>query len=242
MEKLNRQELLTIAQSMHEVRKVDLGTSTEPAIRGYIKDRNLWEYISTLEGLEFFLNYVKELSPNPLILDIGAGTTQAMHDLSIHSMGDGLSIMTTGLAKNPDAEKLIGRDRYKVTPVETLKGIEEDSVAGILGVNSIAYSGALDVAARRIDSVLISGGALKATFPIGTNGRFFHSHHVFTEELTSLKYDIAVEQSGFLEIILAIKPGRENLINAAELIKVDAKDVYRQQDVICERNILPLRD
>lgn len=237
MEKIDRQKLKDIARSIHEARKVDLGISTEPAIRGYIKDRNLWEYISILEGLEVFLNYVKGLSPNSLLLDIGAGTTQAMYDLSLHPMGADISVMTTGLAKNLDAERLIRRDRYLVTPVETLKGVEENSVAGILGVNSIAYSGALDLAANKVDSVLIPGGALKATFPNTPNGRFFHSHYGFTEELKSIGYDIAIKQSGFLSIVLAIKPGNSPLFKAADLLSSDHRDMYRQQDVISGRNI-----
>ncbi len=209
----------TVAKQIHFARYLDRS-------KRYITDRSLNEYLKSFAGLKHFLEYAKSHHQNGPILDIGSGTTRAISELSESPLGENLTFIASVLTRPPETGDRVSR--VVSTSAELLNGIQDDSIAGIISCYGIAYSSAPELAIRRMDQVLVSGGALKAVFygqtPDKGSLANFHglqTSHRFKEELFTMNYDISSLFQGPVEVVLAIKPGGTDSISASELLALD---------------------
>jgi len=191
-------------------------------------------YVETLLGLQAMFSYIREHSSqlgSNLVLDIGAGTTEGISRLSESDYGQGLAFKGVVLRAGPEVDKWLGRRNVLITPVETLRGIDENSVAGVVSVNGIAYSAAPVRAIQMVDKVLVQGGLLKASFLClerWDSQKKMFPHNKFTRALRSLGYDIEIiSNSGSgVDVVLAVKPGGR--VSAEAIMKEDL-DTYQGQ-------------
>ena len=193
----------------------------------YTNDRSGSEYALQANGLQASLTHASTIGDG-VVLDIGAGTTRGMVDLYEFSIAAQIPLWFEGTVldrKQTEAEarKPFGPERIHETSVEYLDGIPDESVSMVLGINSIMYSVAPELAARRINEVLVPGGIIKATYVPATAEPIGRSPE-FTAELEKLGYDVHTAWSNFDgegyegdDVVLAIKPGGDGAISAKEL-------------------------
>ncbi len=190
----------------------------------YTMDRNASEYYSILDGYIQSLFYVKQLGSSKVVLDIGAGTTKAISEISESPEGKGLELefRATVLTYTPAIEENLGLVNTHITPAETLSGIDDNSVGLALAVYSITYSVRPDATIDRINDILVPGGILKGTFfsekEKGVNASIASRITPFQRRLRELNYDIAL---GPNEVILAKKPGGHLAVSAQDLLEAD---------------------
>ncbi len=226
-----KKERSEIAEQMMKARKserLDSGTR-------YTVHRTGKECLCMLGGLKFLFDYLRTL-PSNKILDVGVGTGNASSVISQMLISSDLNFEATALRIIPELQKNFPKEKIHITGVETLRGIQDNSLAGIIGVNSIAYSDHPDLAIKRIDQVLVPGGVIKATFAISGysenyNGTIFKSSEEFIKALHALNYDVAPMKINDLftsigmplsnSILIAIKPGNPNAPTAEELLRSD---------------------
>lgn len=122
---------------------------------GINRGRN--DYERVLFGIEGLFTYAS-LLPAKGVIDIGAGTTKGISDISKASYGGGFEYLATVLRLRQEIESNLGTSRTLVTPVERLEGVADSSCAVALGVHSIGYSIDPELAMRQIDRVLTPGG------------------------------------------------------------------------------------
>lgn len=213
-------------------------------------------------GLEHFFEYLKTLESNK-VLDIGVGTGNASYSISKMPISAGLDFEVTALRNVPELVKNFPLKKIHITSVESLKGIPNGTLAGVIGVNSIGYSQYPELAIKRIDEVLAPGGALKATFAMfgksKSNDKLdFKSPEKFIGYLIDLGYDVASTNSGFYSlsdplkkdstqgssktnsIVLAIKPGNPDSPSAKDLLNLDLNAI--KVNVVGEKYGSPLFD
>lgn len=192
-------------------------------------------YIDTFLGLTHFFNAARIASQNPVVLDIGAGTTRAITQISKSPLGEGISFVATSVAfdKRVNSEDGIGAENFRVTSAEKLRGIENNSIAAVLAMASLAYSDFPSQSIKRINEVLVDGGLIKATFNNRNNNKKFnmHTHDAFSNALLKLGYDVAVKKipSG-MDILVAVKPGKSTSIKARELLNSDLKEYQNSHE------------
>ncbi len=197
-----------------------------------MSDGGLEGYVDAFHGLTYFLDAVRKLGNTPTVLDIGAGTTRAVTQIAKSSLGVGLDFIATSVAydKMIETDKGIGRDRFRVTSAEKLKGIEDNSIAAIISLAGFAYSDLPEKTIKRLDEVLVAGGLIKATFDNRERGEEYgmHRHHKFTKALREKGYDVAIRQvpSG-MDVLVAVKPGRSDSFKAMDLLTRDWEDYKR---------------
>lgn len=193
-------------------------------------NRNMNRYIREFLGLEKFFDYVKTL-PEKKILDIGAGTTQAISQISQNGIGRGLDFWATVLSNSsrdpklnlPRIEEGLGLAKTRFTSVESLRGFEDEFIGGIISCYGLGYCVDPVLALGRIDNILISGGILKAVFantdelkPYGNK-----DSREFEEACRLFGWDCHV----FLgcrkaEILTAVKPNKDNRL------EISARDIF----------------
>ena len=132
----NTPERNAIAAQLLKSRKFDLNKEHV----NYGDNSGLYQYIAKLMGVTEFLKYVRELEKGGVMLDIGAGTTNAASQLANHPFGEGLDIRATSLRRHKLVGSRLGNERMIKTSAERLAGIEDESVSGIIGFSSISYS------------------------------------------------------------------------------------------------------
>ena len=214
IEALTKEERKAVAHSLKWNRFAERGAL-------YEYNRNLRDYLIALHGLEHFLDYVRGVEQSSLVVDVGAGTTRAVYELSYSPLGKDLNFMATVLRFNLGVKKFLGEKRTRVTSAEKLRRIEDNSVAGIIANNSIGYSNAPEAVIKRIDQVLVPGGAIKANFSLFMDEFEFGTHHEFSAALSRLNYDIALKVNPrWQDLMVAIKPGG-NGASAQELLDKD---------------------
>lgn len=220
----------TIAKQIKEIRNIE-------SARLYETERDGIKYIQELLGVRYLFDYIRRLGDSNLILDIGAGTTSGIYDLSISSLGAGLQFEATVLSRNPAMVNYLANERVHTTSVERLRGVKDSTVGGILGVYSIGYSDEPGLAIASLDRVLIPGGVFKGTFhkrPANSdeakqNPFGFKGYDQFRDAFNGLGYDTAVEDTGTsADILLAMKPGGPGQVKAASLLEADKKTVKDQ--------------
>lgn len=203
----------------------------------YTMDRGGTTYIEQLLGMEYLLDYLQTLQGPPVILDIGSGTTRGAHELGLMTNTFGFDMHATVLTPPmPTGKKLLNPEKVRVTSAEYLEGFENNSVRGVLALASIMYSAVPQLAIRRINQILVPGGALKAAFSINDGavlsdvGKLMHKHDAFTEELKRLGYDIGIDESTDeqFDVVLAIKPGGPPSHSAQEILGADTEFRYDQ--------------
>ena len=214
--------------------------------QSYGIDKSGKECLYRLGGLEHFFDYLRTL-PSNRVLDIGVGTGRGSSAIRKMPISNGLEFEVTALRNIPELQKNFPKERIHITAVETLRGVTDKSLAGIIAVNSIGYSDHSLLAVRRLNQVLIPGGVVKATFyrDEGSekhNGTSFKDPTSFIEAFSVLGYDVSpikkfsatgVGGSGgnaimVNSIIVAIKPGNPNAPGAKELLEADWDNVKSQ--------------
>lgn len=202
----------------------------------FTKNRGIAGYTAYLYGLGGYFDYVRQLGNFPKVLDIGAGTTRAAHELSGSKIGKGIDFMATVLVRPQKDNPQLPKEKVISTSAEVLKGIPDQSIAGVLACYSIAYSQNPYLAIRRIDQVLVKGGIIKARFAVDSDFtnidntiRGLRDGKEFIEELKNLEYDIAAtdanqERRG---VIVAIKPGGPG-VSAKEVLNLDYESYLPQ--------------
>ncbi len=212
----------------------------------YDTNRGMQEYYYALGGLNHYLDYVKTLKSN-IVLDIGACTGRAMHQLSQTSLGDEIDFQVTALKNEKNLRQNFPKGKVHITPVEILRGIQPESVGGVLSMVSITYSEYPKIAIDKINEVLVPGGIVKGAFPppsnqVGKYGLARRGPELFIERLKELGYDVAssnnkftsyklIDKNRFVEniIVVAIKPGNPSAPRAEDLINMDIKDRDQNQ-------------
>jgi hypothetical protein len=181
-------------------------------------------YINQLGGLEHLLDYGRSFGVGSKVLDIGTGIGLAIGEIARSPFGRDLDFWATTLPSPGYGYIYSWLDQSKIlyTSAEYLEGIEDKSIAICLAVASIMYSSYPAYAIRRIDEVLVPGGALKATFYTKSDfDEHVSNHRPFVRELVGLGYDIHICQTiGMFEAVLAIKPGGQGM-RAKTLIEMD---------------------
>ena len=197
----------------------------------YTLNRSGFNYLNALAGLQYAFSYIRGLS-NPVVLDIGAGTTRGISELEQTALAHGLRFEATVLRNDASIRQHFGTERVHVTGVETLRGIPANSIGCVLGVLSVGYSAAPALAVRSIDRVLIHGGIVKLVLRMekARSGavKNLNPPSAFEGEFRALGYDVAAQDIGEAGILLAIKPGYEEAPKAEDLLNID-KDSLAQQ-------------
>jgi len=159
-------------------------------------------------------------------LDIGAGKTKAISQIEKSKLGKGLEFKATVLAKDKEiVDKYLGSSRTITTSAESLRGVNSESVAGILAMYSITYSYAPRLAIERMDQVLVPGGIIKATFGSTSPEAKFTSPTEFINAWKDLGYDTFY----WGDIALVIKPGASGLPTAGKVFSDDWQYFDRKQ-------------
>jgi len=183
------------------------------------------DYIENLDGVKHLFSYIRKLSSNT-ILDIGAGTTRGIADISKSILGQQLHFEATVLTHKATEANMLGKEDVHVTSAEMLRGIPDNSVGGIISVQSLRYSKAPMLAAQSIDRVLVPGGVFKAAWLLQNADEFYKT---FRE----LGYDIAYNEAWEKDhIMLAIKKGNPTKITAAQLLAADGESSIKQKNLL----------
>jgi ubiquinone/menaquinone biosynthesis C-methylase UbiE len=176
-------------------------------------DRGAKEYEQFLAGLDATLEYARSLSKKKW-LDIGAGITKGIFELSQTTKADGLSVEATVLHRSEQVQQYLGNEKTHITSAEVLRGISDASISLVTAVNSVAYSDAPELAVASIDRVLEQGGIFHGSFQDPeTSDPLVAMKPVdgFLEAFQTRGYDTVVaknpDQITGTYILIAIKPG-----------------------------------
>jgi SAM-dependent methyltransferase len=202
--------------------------------------RNAENYIDTFGGLRHFFKYVARYPESNVVVDIGTGAGRAMADfMRDHTLTEGISLFGTGLVRPLPHGGLIGSHNFRQTSAEVLAGFADESVGGIIALNSIGYCKNPEAAMHRIDEVLVPGGIIKATFSGFENSDETKSEHQFLGfqeygkfymALKQLGYDLAVEFAhGEVDIMVGIKPGISDAPDAKSILIRDYSTFQTKQ-------------
>lgn len=211
-----------------QLKKLRLYEARSNPIQIYEMNRTPEQYAKCLDGYLSSLQYARELNSSNIVLDIGAGTTNAIAQIAQSEEAYGLEFEATvirydsSITDNLGFKNKSGKKITHVTPVEALRGVRDKSVALALSVYSVTYSSDPTRAVDGIDRVLADGGIFKGVFnPISGLARidiYSFDHIPFMERFKILGYDVA--NCG--EILLAKKPGGNIGIRAFHLLGSDA--------------------
>lgn len=174
------------------------------------RDRSGERYIRYLTGLSHLFDYVRRL-PKRSILDIGAGTTRGIREVSELAAARDLEFSATVLSPVKAVHRGMGKVRVHTTPGEILRGIRDESVGSALSVHGISYSAVPRFAVRSVDRVLVPGGVIKMIDPFLEFATHFHE----------LGYDTAITNNGFTPVLLGIKPDSQKTVTAQSLAEAD---------------------
>ncbi|MBL8029939.1 MAG: class I SAM-dependent methyltransferase [Candidatus Doudnabacteria bacterium] len=234
-----------IAEQINNARKQE--TAPESLVGNkYITSRSGREVVYRMGGLMHVFEYVKTLSSNR-ILDIGTGSGNAAKKISQMPMAQGLDFSVTALSRDPELFRNFPPDKARLTGTETLRGIKNNSVGGILAMYSVAYSAYPNLAIKRLDEVLVPGGIFKGVFAnlgksVNYSGSVAKDYEQFENVFKKLGYDVAslpvyntasVEAGGLdiqlhrNSVLLAIKPGNSNAPEAIKLLDEDLEEIEK---------------
>ncbi len=204
--------------------------------KGYvINHRGAAEYIDILLGLQHFFEYVKGNAllgrPN-LVVDLGAGNTNAVSQLAKMSYCQGLDFEATGLTPPKNINQYLGASKLHLTTFEALSGFKPESLGGAISVYGEGYATNPERAMEKLNEKLAPGGVFKANFqhPKKVNPYLtFFTHDRFSKRLELLGYDISVVDSApqhESQILLAIK--KPSTTSASFLIEQDRTDFMKR--------------
>lgn len=150
-----------IADDVKRIRKVERTVVMPDKRLNEKRNRPAGEYVENLRGLQATLDYVRNL-PIKKIVDLGAGTSRAIAKISHTEYGEGIEFMGTGIVLDPEIDKNIGRENYRITPAETMRGFEPSSVGGFISVyGPFEHSAHVRQVLEKAHELLIPGGILK---------------------------------------------------------------------------------
>lgn len=184
------------------------------------RDRSANDYLDHLRGLEATLRYAAGL-PITVLVDHGAGSSRAIAQIAQSEYGEGLAFLGTGIVHDPEIDNHIGRDSYKITPAETMRGFTPSSVGGFISVyGPFEHSAFLDLVLEKTDELLIPDGIIKLCVMKETPGRGDEVNALKTQRLESIGnffmnsgYGLATvdwditDRIGANRTFLGIKPG-----------------------------------
>jgi SAM-dependent methyltransferase len=138
----------------------------------YERGRSLSKYKEELRGINSSLTYANDLAEKDLghvVLDIGAGTTRAVSEIrdSYKGIFPKLTFQSTTLVADKKIAEYIGLENNHITSGESLRGIEDNSVALAISVYSLTYSKSPQMVAESLNRVLCPGGIAKIAFLYG---------------------------------------------------------------------------
>lgn len=238
----NSPERKIAANQLKQLKKLERSNN------GYQEWRTGFDYKDCLSGIDHFLEYVKSTQSN-VVLDIGTGSALGIGDLFLEKRKSGLIFKATGLRKDKEVKKNlqigIGERNFYLTSAERLQGIASNSVGGLFGLCSIAYSESPHLTVRQIDRVGVPGAIFKGTFR-GDDPRFeneevysfyektkYKTHEPFYKSFQELGYDIATYKGWDGTILVAIKPGNTTRLTAIDILRADKQDwVYPELEMI----------
>lgn len=191
-------------------------------------DRLGSEYISSLGGVEATLQYIKSLD-SKLVIDVGTGTSQGISDIAKSKLGEGLEFKGTTVTWLNELNQHLGKDRVLITSAESLRGIENNSVGGILALYSISYTAQPQQVVARFDQVLVEGGVVKMVTHADQKSRSGHrTFESFLNAFKELGYDINESE----RILLAVKPSSDKSkpsIKAGDLMQLDKASLAEKE-------------
>lgn len=212
-----------------------------------ITNRGAFEYLQKLFGLEHFFQHVKQIG-YPKVLDIGTGSGRAIKELSCSSVAAGIDFETTVLTSDPRTFENLPRNKVHITSAESLRGISNESVGGVIAVYSVGYSETPSLVAASINRVLAPSGVFKGIFashPESRGGMTLELAHKFYEAFKRLGYNVATSGEMYSdgaerigEVLLASKPDAQG--QAARSINLLKEDYMDQRDQL-DRTILEVR-
>src|SRR3989344_6087334 len=203
-----------LASKLAKLRTLKRDAAASP-IMNMIRDRPAISYVEHLGGLAATLKYASTLSV-PTVVDLGAGSSRAIAEIKKSEYGNGLSFKGIGLIFDSDIEQNIGRENYRLTSAEKMRGFEDASVGAFISVfGATTYTDRLDLVLPKMDKLLVPGGIIKMCVHLFAGDRmpgreetdadnqmrtmaielFFHMH----------KYGLAAHDREFLGEILGKK-------------------------------------
>ena len=145
--------------AIKEVRKWDRQLLAEGM--NEIRNRSGAEYVDALQGLNATLQYILRLKSN-VIVDVGAGSSRGIAELSKSRFGRDLTFKGVGLYRDPAIAHNIGWEHYTLTTAEIMRGFSNESVGAFISVfGGLHYSKRLTFALSREDELLVPGGVIK---------------------------------------------------------------------------------
>ena len=185
------------------------------------RDRSAAMYYGHLQGLDATLWYAQEFSGRKKVVDLGAGTSRAIAEIAAQNADAGFEFLATGLINEPEAAQNLGRERYRVTPAELMRGFEPSSVGCFLSVyGPFEHSWYLDLVFRKIDELLVPGGIIKLCVIRNVPGATPEMNQVHQITCDNIEACFMAKQYGFASrdltiakkiatsrIFLAVKPG-----------------------------------
>ena len=152
-----------------------------------------------------------------------------------------------------EARENLGRQNIIVTNAESLRGIKDAEISGIISVFSIGHSAAPELAAKSIDRVLVPSGAFKTVFsenPSKDNipNKWTERHQRLIQSFRDMGYSVAlsdIEGTNFsgdplnTTVMLAIKKPIVG-VNAYKLLELD-KETFKSQLIdLKSRGFVPI--
>lgn len=185
------------------------------------RDRTGETYIDHLSGLQGTLNYVTKL-PTAIVVDLGAGSSRAVAQISRSKYGEGLTFLATGIVNDPEIDKHIGRSSYRITPAETMVGFDSSSIGGFISVyGPFEHSAYLDQVLERTDELLVPDGIIKLCIMKKMPGHDEQMNRIMVQRYKKIEdffknrgYGLAindwdiVDKIGTNRTFLGIKPGQ----------------------------------
>jgi ubiquinone/menaquinone biosynthesis C-methylase UbiE len=151
---------LKLAQELKSARFID--RMADESSLAYRRDAR--DYLEDLGGLKYAFDYIRSL-PTNTVLDVGTGQGIALKGLKASSISRDLKLIGTAVKMNSGLSKNLGQGEYKITPIETLKGIPDQSCGGVISVfGGPMYSEQPRIVAESINRVLVNGGLTKNAF------------------------------------------------------------------------------
>lgn len=186
-------------------------------------------YTSHLKGLRAFFTYVGKL-PTRTVLAVGEGTTRAISEIDQTDwvQGNNITIEPTVLSYHPIIRRFWQKALH-VTSVESLRGVKDNSIAGVLGCHSIRYSNYPQEVVDSLRRVLIPGGIGK--FSIKEDLLPAYEKALKDDfEVSKLTYTFGQEQSQKTPIIILLikKLGGTDPTSTEDLLQQDLQTVREQ--------------
>lgn len=204
----------------------------------FVRDSTAKDYLRDLQGLQVLFDDARSNNPSAPILEIGTGTSTAIGTLAKSEIGQKSSFIATGLLTYSEMDDLPESVNVVLAAAEFLP-LQSESVGAAFSNKAFGFSQP-ELSAEKLDTALVPGAAVKATFfnPDKTVyerkwRRFYKkwgysAHKLFTRAFRKRDYDIATLETSEDIIWVAVKPGGKNTMSARELLERDQQTLPAQ--------------